>query len=86
MRPSLPLLPCALHAFFLVWTMCLPAIGQGQALARGHQETAVAVADPWVYNEYTDGRNLPPAFDNLGGAVELVNWLLEQVAHGTRVP
>ena len=37
------------------------------------------MADPWVYNEYTDGRNLPPDYDNLAGAAELIHWLVEQV-------
>jgi unsaturated rhamnogalacturonyl hydrolase len=39
-----------------------------------------AVTDPWVYNEYTDGRKLPAEYDNFGGGVELVQWLLEQRA------
>ncbi|HEX4309753.1 MAG TPA: glycoside hydrolase family 88 protein [Acidobacteriaceae bacterium] len=37
-----------------------------------------AVTDPWVYNEYTDGRKLPPEYDNFSGGVELVDWLLKQ--------
>ena len=37
-----------------------------------------AVTDPWIYNEYTDGRKLPPEYDNFGGGVELVRWLMEQ--------
>jgi unsaturated rhamnogalacturonyl hydrolase len=41
--------------------------------------TVFAVADPWVYNEYTNGQNLPPEYDNLAGAVELVGWLVKQV-------
>lgn len=39
-----------------------------------------AVTDPWLYNEYTDGRKLPPEYDNFAGGVELVDWLLEQRA------
>jgi unsaturated rhamnogalacturonyl hydrolase len=45
--------------------------------------TVFAVADPRVYNEYTDGHNLPAEYDNLAGAGELVTWLLQQVP---RVP
>jgi unsaturated rhamnogalacturonyl hydrolase len=37
-----------------------------------------AVTDPWVYNEYTDGRKLPAEYDNFDGGVELVDWLLAQ--------
>jgi unsaturated rhamnogalacturonyl hydrolase len=44
--------------------------------------TVFAVTDPWIYNEYTDGKNLSPEYDNLGGAVELVNWLVKQAPHG----
>lgn len=40
-----------------------------------------AMVDPWVYNEYTDGRNLPSTYDNYGAGVELARWLLEQVPH-----
>ena len=39
-----------------------------------------AVTDPWLYNEYTDGRKLPPEYDNFAGGVELVQWLIQQRA------
>jgi unsaturated rhamnogalacturonyl hydrolase len=39
----------------------------------------VGFVDPWLYNEYTDGRKLPPPYDNLGGGKEYVRWLLEQL-------
>jgi unsaturated rhamnogalacturonyl hydrolase len=54
------------------------------ATAKYGKGTVFAVADPWVYNEYTDGHNLPPEYDNLAGAEELVHWLVEQIPHGTR--
>ena len=38
-----------------------------------------ATVDPWLYNEYTDGRKLPPAYDNYGAAEELARWILQQV-------
>jgi unsaturated rhamnogalacturonyl hydrolase len=40
-----------------------------------------AVTDPWLYNEYTDGRKLPAEYDDFAGGVELVHWLLDQRAH-----
>lgn len=40
--------------------------------------TVFAVTDPWLYNEYTDGRNLPPEFDNFAAGREFVGWLLKQ--------
>jgi unsaturated rhamnogalacturonyl hydrolase len=44
--------------------------------------TVFAVVDPWLYNEYTDGRKLPPEYDNLRGAQALVGWLLSQIPAG----
>jgi unsaturated rhamnogalacturonyl hydrolase len=35
------------------------------------------VGDPWLYNEYADGRKLPPEWDNYKAANDLVQWLLK---------
>lgn len=40
--------------------------------------TVFAVTDPWLYNEYTDGRKLWPDYDNFGAGMELVRWLTRQ--------
>jgi unsaturated rhamnogalacturonyl hydrolase len=61
------------------------------ATAKYGRGTVFAVVDPWVYNEYTDGRNLPPEYDNFAGGEELVRWLLKQVpretiSRSTRIP
>lgn len=37
-----------------------------------------AVGDPWLYNEYTDGRKLPNKFENLQAGQQLIQWLLKQ--------
>lgn len=34
-----------------------------------------AIGDPWLYNEYVDGRKLPAVYDNFKAAQDLVNWL-----------
>ncbi|HEV2272711.1 MAG TPA: glycoside hydrolase family 88 protein [Acidobacteriaceae bacterium] len=52
------------------------------ASAKYGKGTVFAVADPWVYNEYTDGRNLPPEYENFAGGMELGRWLLQQVPRG----
>ncbi len=39
-----------------------------------------AVGDPWLYNEYVDGRRLKGAFQNHQAAQELVSWLLGNTA------
>jgi len=43
--------------------------------ARG---TVFAVGDPWLYNEYVDGRRLPAEFENFKSANDLVKWALSQ--------
>jgi len=46
--------------------------------------TVYAVVDPWLYNEYTDGRKLPMEFENYAAAKELVQWLVKQVPPSSR--
>ena len=48
------------------------------ASAKYGKGTVVAVADPWLYNEYTDPHKNPPAQDNYAAGREFVRWLLEQ--------
>ena len=48
------------------------------AVAKYGKGTVFALGDPWLYNEYTDGRKLPKDFENYKAAEELVQWLLKQ--------
>lgn len=48
------------------------------AIAKYGKGAVFAVGDPWLYNEYVDGRKLPAEYDNYAAAVDLVNWLLKQ--------
>jgi len=48
------------------------------AVAHYGKGTVVAVTDPWLYNEYTDGRKLPPEYDNFAAGREFIRWLLTQ--------
>jgi unsaturated rhamnogalacturonyl hydrolase len=48
------------------------------AVARRGRGTVFAVGDPWLYNEYVDGRKLPAEFDNYEAAKDLSRWLLER--------
>jgi unsaturated rhamnogalacturonyl hydrolase len=50
------------------------------ATAKYGKGTVFAVGDPWLYNEYTDGRKLPAEFENGKAAYELAKWLLLQSA------
>ncbi|RYY40135.1 MAG: glycoside hydrolase family 88 protein [Chitinophagaceae bacterium] len=49
--------------------MATAQYGKGRVLALG---------DPWLYNEYTDGRKLPPGFDNYAAAMDLIRWLAQK--------
>jgi len=48
------------------------------AISKFGKGTVFAVGDPWLYNEYTDGRKLPNTFQNITAAKELMSWLLKQ--------
>jgi unsaturated rhamnogalacturonyl hydrolase len=48
------------------------------AVAKFGKGTVFAVGDPWIYNEYTDGRKLPADFENFEAAQDLSRWLIEQ--------
>jgi unsaturated rhamnogalacturonyl hydrolase len=52
------------------------------ATANYGKGTVVAVVDPWLYNEYTDGRKRPPVQDNFAAGKEFVRWLLTQTQRG----
>ena len=36
------------------------------------------VGDPWLYNEYVDGRKLPTSFQNFDALQQIVNWILSK--------
>lgn len=46
------------------------------ATAKYGKGTVFAVGDPWLYNEYVDGRKLPAEYENYKAAEDLVKWLL----------
>ena len=48
------------------------------AVAKVGKGTVFAVGDPWFYNEYTDGRKIPPDYQNYQAAEDLVKWAIEQ--------
>jgi len=48
------------------------------AVAKVGKGTVFATGDPWLYNEYTDGRKLPAEYENFKAADELVQWLIKQ--------
>ncbi len=48
------------------------------AIAKVGKGRVFAVGDPWLYNEYTDGRKLPADYQNYEAAEDLVKWLLTE--------
>lgn len=46
--------------------------------------TVFAVGDPWLYNEYVDGRKLPAEYQNFKAAHDLVKWALSVLLKGTK--
>lgn len=36
----------------------------------------LAIVDPWLYNEYTDGKKLPEEYDQFAAAKDLARWAL----------
>ena len=49
------------------------------ATAKYGKGTVIAFTDPWLYNEYTDGRKLPALYDNYAAGKEFARWILEQI-------
>jgi unsaturated rhamnogalacturonyl hydrolase len=48
------------------------------ATAKFGKGTVFALGDPWIYNEYIDGRKLPAEYENFKAANDLSLWLLRQ--------
>jgi unsaturated rhamnogalacturonyl hydrolase len=47
------------------------------AVSKFGKGTVFALGDPWLYNEYVDGRKLPADFQNFNAANDLGEWLLK---------
>ncbi|MBS7563907.1 glycoside hydrolase family 88 protein [Mucilaginibacter sp. Bleaf8] len=52
------------------------------AAAKYGKGTVLAVGDPWFYNEYLDGRKLPPEMENYKAANDVIAWLVKQIPAG----
>jgi unsaturated rhamnogalacturonyl hydrolase len=48
------------------------------AVSKYGRGTVFAVGDPWLYNEYVNGKNIPAEYENLQAGKELAKWLIEQ--------
>ena len=58
-----------------------PVLSKGErkiiATTRFGKGRVFAVGDPWLYNEYTDGRKIPAVYENFIAGKDLANWLLQ---------
>jgi unsaturated rhamnogalacturonyl hydrolase len=48
------------------------------AVSKYGKGTVIAIGDPWLYNEYTDGRKLTTDYENYKAGEDLVQWLIKQ--------
>ncbi len=48
------------------------------ATCRYGSGVVLAVGDPWLYNEYVDGRRLPAEYDNFKAGADLIRWIASQ--------
>jgi len=48
------------------------------AVSKVGKGTVFAVGDPWIYNEYLDGRKLPAELENFKAAEDIVRWAINQ--------
>jgi len=46
------------------------------AVSKFGKGTVFVIGDPWLYNEYVDGRRLPAEFENFSAALDLSRWLI----------
>lgn len=49
------------------------------AVAKLGKGTVFVIGDPWLYDEYVDGRKLPAEYDNFKAGQDLVNWIARQL-------
>ncbi len=47
------------------------------AAAKYGKGTVLALGDPWIYNEYIDGRKLPPEYENYKAGKDFVRYILQ---------
>lgn len=47
------------------------------ATARPDKDHVFALGDPWLYDEYRDGRKIPGEFENFRAGKDLARWLLQ---------
>ncbi len=49
------------------------------AISRYGRGLVFCIGDPWLYNEYVDGRKLPADYENWEAGKLLINWMVRQL-------
>jgi unsaturated rhamnogalacturonyl hydrolase len=49
------------------------------ALSMFGKGSVLLIGDPWLYNEYVDGRKLPAEYKNYEAAADIVSWITRQL-------
>ncbi|MNE64722.1 hypothetical protein D3C80_1601480 [compost metagenome] len=50
------------------------------AVAKLGKGTVFAIGDPWLYDEYVNGRKLPVEYDNFNAGQDLIYWISKQLS------
>jgi unsaturated rhamnogalacturonyl hydrolase len=77
------------HTGLMKETCTISTSGVAKVLLADHGDTFMAMShdghglvyanvDPWIYNEYTDGRKAPLQEDNFAGGLELTRWIVSE--------
>ncbi|MES2648199.1 MAG: glycoside hydrolase family 88 protein [Bacteroidota bacterium] len=51
------------------------------AISKVGKGAVFAAGDPWLYNEYTDGRKIPAEYQNFSAANELIEWMIKKSSY-----
>ncbi len=54
------------------------------AVSKFGKGSVFLIGDPWLYNEYVDGRKLPAEYDNFQAGGELIQWISSQIPAKTK--
>ena len=60
----------------------VPVLSKGNDIIMAHtaygKGRVIVIGDPWLYNEYVDGRRIPLKYENHQAAKDLAAWLLKK--------
>jgi unsaturated rhamnogalacturonyl hydrolase len=71
---------CSLAVGGTARTVLAGSDGAVMAVAHVGRGVVFAAVDPWLYNQYTDGRDTPSNEDNFAAGQELTHWLVGEAS------